>query len=111
MVPDRLDRAKQIAAAALRQEPSVRASFIRNAAAGDAELELQATALLQQPDNVNTVAERVAASPAAGSFAAAGPISSAAGGLLKNRYRIERELSRGGFGAVYLAHDQQIHDK
>jgi len=34
-----------------------------------------------------------------------------AGTLLKDRYRIVRELSSGGFGRVFLAHDQQLHDR
>lgn len=33
------------------------------------------------------------------------------GALLKDRYKIVRELSRGGFGRVFLARDQQLHDR
>jgi tRNA A-37 threonylcarbamoyl transferase component Bud32 len=34
-----------------------------------------------------------------------------AGTLLKDRYLIVRELSSGGFGKVFLAHDQQLHNR
>ena len=36
------------------------------------------------------------------------PGGPAPGLLLKDRYRIDKELGRGGIGAVYLAHDQQL---
>lgn len=33
------------------------------------------------------------------------------GSVLSNRYRIDRPIGKGGFGLVYLAHDQQLHQK
>jgi serine/threonine protein kinase len=33
------------------------------------------------------------------------------GSVLKDRYLLVRELSQGGFGKVFLAHDRQLHDR
>jgi serine/threonine protein kinase len=33
------------------------------------------------------------------------------GATLNERYLIEREIKRGGFGVVYLAHDKQLHSR
>jgi serine/threonine protein kinase len=39
------------------------------------------------------------------------PSNVQAGALLNGRYRLIRRLSQGGFGAVHLAHDLQMHDR
>jgi eukaryotic-like serine/threonine-protein kinase len=45
------------------------------------------------------------------SVMAAAPTATYLGALFKDRYLIERELGRGGIGAIYLALDRQLMDK
>ena len=38
-------------------------------------------------------------------------LPASSGEVLKQRYLIVRQLSRGGFGKVFLAHDRQLHNR
>jgi len=99
MTPEHAQRVRQIAAAAREYDPARREMFVHNAAAGDAALESDALALLRE--NIETTP-----------YPASAPTATLAPGiLLKDRYLIIRELNRGGFGVVYIAHDQQLHGK
>ena len=98
---DSWERARQIAAAASQHDPTVREDFIRHAAGGDWEVETRALALLRDAAPSDT--QSLSAPNSSGMLAP--------GTLLKARYLIIREISRGGFGVVYIAHDQQLHGK
>jgi serine/threonine protein kinase len=58
---------------------------------------------LNRPDNTDSN-ETVQITPTTNTFVQAGS-------LLNSRYRIVRELSSGGFGKVFLAQDQQLHNR
>jgi hypothetical protein len=92
MNPNQWDRAKEIFGEAIELEASHRESFVRDSSGGDDKLYDEVMSLLSNDEDRQ--------SPS--------PLGSR---LLKGRYRIERELDRGGLGVVYLAKDETLHDR
>ncbi|HYR56230.1 MAG TPA: protein kinase [Myxococcaceae bacterium] len=97
MTPERWRRVEELFEAALKREPAARASFLAQAAGGDATLSEEVLRLL-------------AADAKAGEFLSAGlastvvkpPVSATVGRRI-GPYRILSEIGHGGMGAVYRA--------
>jgi len=102
MNSERWEEVRRIASDAGKQDPDSREVFVRHAAGGDPALEADVWSVLREAETL----AQVQAPPSGVSSSTLAP-----GALLKNRYLIVRELSRGGFGIVYFAHDQQLHSK
>jgi predicted Ser/Thr protein kinase len=95
--PERWSRAKSIFGAAIEIDPSQREAYVRKVAGHDEALFVDVISLLKA-DSTDTIFT----SPVA---------RSGVSELLNGRYRVERELGRGGLGVVYLARDQSLYDR
>ena len=97
MTPERWARAKTIFGAAIEHEPALREVYVRAACEDDPALLAEVMSLLQA-DSAETDLHNPLARPAAPR-------------LLKDRYRVEREIGRGGLGLVLLARDETLHGR
>jgi len=93
MTLERRQRVEELLAAALAREPETRASFLAEAAAGDANLAKEVLALLASQDKA--VRDQTLESP---SQSVASPVGRHIG-----PYRVLSEIGHGGMGAVYRA--------
>src|SRR6185436_14384379 len=99
--PSRWERVERLFDAALDIPPEDRTEWVRDASAGDDELYREVLRLLAGHERSAGFLDRplaitMAANPA-----------ELIGNALAGRYRIERELGRGGMAVVYLAHEHK----
>jgi serine/threonine-protein kinase len=88
--------------AALELEPAMRSTFLDNACAGDSALRAELDSLLAACD----LGSGILAAPAAITYAPLlTELTPKLPSLLGGRYRIVREIGRGGMATVYLADD------
>jgi serine/threonine protein kinase/tetratricopeptide (TPR) repeat protein len=101
--PAHWSRLKTVFFAAQDLEPGSRQAYIREACAGDAELEAEVLRLLELDARAGSFLQ----TPAVGGLSSSEPALPlcSEGDVLANRFRIISLIGRGGMGEVYEAHD------
>ena len=105
MTPERWRQINDIFHAALEQDPAARERFVRQASGGDETLELEVFSLLHSHGSSHGYLEQPAWAVAGDLLRDAEPL---AAGHTIGKYRIVREIARGGMGVVYRATDEVL---
>jgi len=109
MSPERFRRMEALYDEAAAMDPADRERFVADRCAGDEELRRELMAAFRDAGSGLTGVVRKVVVAAAGD--PGGSIGVRPGELLKKRYRVERELGRGGLAVVLLARDEVLHGR
>src|SRR5918912_954893 len=106
MSPERWQQVEEVFQAALDQAPEERARLLTEVCGADAELRIEVEALLAQYEAAGDFLDEPAVESGDLQRAAAEVVQANGDGdplvgSLVGAYRIEREIGRGGMGAVY----------